>query len=61
MALYMTKLVKALFCFVCVFEQPKVTDEDGWRRFCLGETIHQATSSNTDAETDPAIDYSKVV
>lgn len=60
----MTKLVKALFCFVCVcvFEQPKVTDEDGWRRFCLGETIHQATSScNTEAETDPAIDYSKVV
>ncbi|TNM95658.1 hypothetical protein fugu_016741 [Takifugu bimaculatus] len=40
---------------------PKVTDEDGWRRFCLGETVHLETSScHTEAETGPGIDYNKV-
>ncbi|XP_070698650.1 gem-associated protein 2 [Pempheris klunzingeri] len=40
---------------------PKLTDEDGWKRFCLGETVYQGTSScHTDAEPEPALDYSKV-
>lgn len=46
----------------CVCAQPKVTDEDGWKRFCLGDVINQSTSSyHTDTETDPAIDYNKVL
>ncbi|XP_067470817.1 gem-associated protein 2 [Thunnus thynnus] len=40
---------------------PKLTDEEGWKRFCLGEKIYLGTSScHTDAEPEPALDYSKV-
>ncbi|XP_051252200.1 gem-associated protein 2 [Dicentrarchus labrax] len=40
---------------------PKLTDEEGWKRFCLGETVYLGTSScHTDAEPEPALDYSKV-
>ncbi|XP_071389116.1 gem-associated protein 2 isoform X1 [Centroberyx affinis] len=38
---------------------PKLTDEEGWKRFCLGEKVYLGTSS-CDADTDPALDYSKV-
>lgn len=45
--------------FVCV-PQPQLTDEEGWKRFCLGETVYLGTPScQTDAE--PALDYSKVL
>uniref|UniRef100_A0A3P8RTQ7 Gem-associated protein 2 n=1 Tax=Amphiprion percula TaxID=161767 RepID=A0A3P8RTQ7_AMPPE len=38
---------------------PKLTDEEGWKRFCLGEKVYLGSSSgHTDAE--PAVDYSKV-
>lgn len=40
---------------------PNVTDEEGWKRFCLGETVYQGSSScPTDAEPEPALDYNKV-
>ncbi|XP_044022503.1 gem-associated protein 2 isoform X3 [Siniperca chuatsi] len=40
---------------------PKQTDEEGWKRFCLGETVYLGTSScQTDAKPEPALDYSKV-
>ncbi|XP_068436603.1 gem-associated protein 2 [Clinocottus analis] len=40
---------------------PNLTDEEGWKRFCLGETICLDTAScHTDAETKPTLDYSKV-
>lgn len=40
---------------------PKLTDEKGWMRFCLGETVYLGTSScHTDAKPEPALDYSKV-
>ena len=43
---------------VCV-PQPKLTDEEGWKRFCLGEMVYLGTSSSP-AEPEPALDYSKV-
>lgn len=40
---------------------PKLTDEEGWKRFCLGETVYLGTSSShTDTDPEPALDYSKV-
>lgn len=40
---------------------PKVTDEEGWRRFCLGEKICLGTPScHTDADPAPQLDYSQV-
>ncbi|XP_060919370.1 gem-associated protein 2 [Labrus mixtus] len=40
---------------------PKLTDEEGWKRFCLGETVYLGTSScQTNAEPEPALDYSKI-
>ncbi|XP_054652165.1 gem-associated protein 2 isoform X1 [Dunckerocampus dactyliophorus] len=38
---------------------PKQTDEEGWKRFCLGELVYQGVSpSNTDAEA--GLNYGKV-
>lgn len=46
---------------MCVL-QPKLTDEEGWKRFCLGENVYLGTSaSHTDADPEPALDYRKVV
>nr|XP_040055135.1 gem-associated protein 2 isoform X2 [Gasterosteus aculeatus aculeatus] len=39
--------------------QPKLTDEEGWKRFCLGETVYLG-SCNTDGEPEAALDYRKV-
>ncbi|KAM9842144.1 gem-associated protein 2 [Aulostomus maculatus] len=40
---------------------PKLTDEDGWKRFCLGEQVYLGSSScNSGAEPEPALDYKKV-
>lgn len=40
---------------------PKLTDEEGWKRFCLGEKIYLgASSDHTDAEPELALDYSKM-
>ncbi|XP_070835481.1 gem-associated protein 2 [Chaetodon trifascialis] len=40
---------------------PKLADEEGWKRFCLGETVYLGTSSlHTDADPEPALDYSKM-
>ncbi|XP_032357162.1 gem-associated protein 2 [Etheostoma spectabile] len=40
---------------------PKLTDEEGWKKFCFGETVYLGTSSGrTDDEPEPALDYSKV-
>lgn len=42
-------------------QMPKLTDEDGWKRFCLGEAVYLGTlSCQTDALAEPALDYSKV-
>uniref|UniRef100_A0A3Q3FAZ0 Gem-associated protein 2 n=1 Tax=Kryptolebias marmoratus TaxID=37003 RepID=A0A3Q3FAZ0_KRYMA len=42
-------------------QMPKVTDEEGWKRFCLGERIYQGTSSDLgDADQEPALDYGKI-
>uniref|UniRef100_A0A1A7XW40 Gem-associated protein 2 n=1 Tax=Iconisemion striatum TaxID=60296 RepID=A0A1A7XW40_9TELE len=42
-------------------QMPKLTDEEGWKRFCLGENVYQGTSSSlTDADQEPALDYSKM-
>lgn len=47
---------------LCGLLQPKLTDEEGWKRFCLGETVCAGASScRTDAEPEPQLDYSKVV
>lgn len=47
------KALKYLF-----FSQPKLTDEKGWKRFCLGEKTYLGSS---EADQEPALDYSKVV
>lgn len=40
---------------------PKPTHEEGWLKFCLGETVYLGTSScHTDAKPEPALDYRKV-
>ncbi|KAM4540431.1 gem-associated protein 2 [Fundulus diaphanus] len=41
---------------------PKLTDEEGWKRFCLGEKTYPGPSACglTDADQEPALDYSKV-
>lgn len=39
---------------------PKVTDEEGWRLFCLGNRVCSCTSSNKDAEPSPELDYNQV-
>ncbi|XP_014851226.1 PREDICTED: gem-associated protein 2 isoform X2 [Poecilia mexicana] len=41
---------------------PKLTDEEGWKRFCLGEKTYLGSSSSilTEADQEPALDYSKV-
>ncbi|KAF0044636.1 hypothetical protein F2P81_003794 [Scophthalmus maximus] len=40
---------------------PRLTDEEGWKRFCLGEKVYLGTSScDADAETEPTLDYTKV-
>ncbi|KAK5857005.1 hypothetical protein PBY51_010277 [Eleginops maclovinus] len=43
-------------------EMPSITDEEGWKRFCFGETLYQGASScrTEEAEAEPALDYSKV-
>lgn len=41
----------------CVL-QPKLTDEEGWKRFCLGECVYMGASSVTQIES--ALDYKKV-
>uniref|UniRef100_A0A671XAG3 Gem-associated protein 2 n=1 Tax=Sparus aurata TaxID=8175 RepID=A0A671XAG3_SPAAU len=40
-------------------QMPKLTDEEGWKRFCLGEMVFLGLSS-CPAEPEPALDYSKV-
>ncbi|XP_037550470.1 gem-associated protein 2 [Nematolebias whitei] len=42
-------------------QMPMVTDEEGWKRFCLGEKIYQGTSSSLeDKDDEPALDYRKI-
>uniref|UniRef100_A0A3B3X2L1 Gem-associated protein 2 n=1 Tax=Poecilia mexicana TaxID=48701 RepID=A0A3B3X2L1_9TELE len=43
-------------------QMPKLTDEEGWKRFCLGEKTYLGSSSSilTEADQEPALDYSKV-
>lgn len=36
---------------------PKLTDEEGWKIFCLGEKVYLG---HTDAEPEPVLDYTKV-
>uniref|UniRef100_A0A3P9NP64 Gem-associated protein 2 n=1 Tax=Poecilia reticulata TaxID=8081 RepID=A0A3P9NP64_POERE len=39
-------------------QMPKLTDEEGWKRFCLGETyLGSSTSGLTEADQEPALDY----
>nr|XP_020477585.1 gem-associated protein 2 isoform X2 [Monopterus albus] len=40
---------------------PKLADEEGWKRFCLGEKLYLGTSScDPDEEPESALDYCKV-
>ncbi|XP_077431381.1 gem-associated protein 2 [Vanacampus margaritifer] len=40
---------------------PKQADEEGWKRFCLGELLYQGTfSCPAEADADAGLDYSKV-
>lgn len=40
---------------------PRLTDEEGWRRFCLGERVCLGTAfSHTDADPAPELDYSQI-
>uniref|UniRef100_A0A3B4A0P7 Gem-associated protein 2 n=1 Tax=Periophthalmus magnuspinnatus TaxID=409849 RepID=A0A3B4A0P7_9GOBI len=39
---------------------PKITDEEGWRTFCLGRKVCLDPSINTDAEPALELDYSQV-
>ncbi|KAM6917347.1 gem-associated protein 2 [Lycodopsis pacificus] len=42
-------------------KMPELTDEEGWKRFCLGKTVYAgASSGQTEAEPEPLLDYSKV-
>ncbi|KAK0151909.1 Gem-associated protein 2 [Merluccius polli] len=42
--------------------KPKLADEEGWKMFCLGETVYKATAaSETDPNPSSALDYSKVM
>ncbi|XP_029972632.1 gem-associated protein 2-like [Salarias fasciatus] len=42
-------------------QMPKLTDEEGWKRFCLGEKVYLGSSScQTDPDAEPALDYNKV-
>lgn len=48
---------------MCLFvPQPKLTDEEGWKKFCLGEEVYLGTlSCDTEPEAEPALDFTKVV
>uniref|UniRef100_A0A3P9HX97 Gem-associated protein 2 n=1 Tax=Oryzias latipes TaxID=8090 RepID=A0A3P9HX97_ORYLA len=40
---------------------PNLTDEEGWKKFCLGERIYLGASAcSTDAKPEAELDYSKV-
>ncbi|XP_074548220.1 gem-associated protein 2 [Halichoeres trimaculatus] len=40
---------------------PKLTDDEGWKKFCLGEKIYLgASSDHTDTEPELGLDYSKI-
>ncbi|XP_026209653.1 gem-associated protein 2 [Anabas testudineus] len=40
---------------------PKLTDEEGWKKFCLGEEVYLGTlSCDTEPEAEPALDFTKV-
>ncbi|XP_028298356.1 gem-associated protein 2 [Gouania willdenowi] len=41
---------------------PKLTDDEGWKRFCLGEFVYQGSSSHcgTRPDPEPELDYTKV-
>ncbi|XP_068195093.1 gem-associated protein 2 isoform X1 [Antennarius striatus] len=40
---------------------PKINDEDGWKRFCLGEMVYPGRSScQSEAEAEPVLDYRRV-
>ncbi|KAM4541614.1 gem-associated protein 2 [Odontesthes bonariensis] len=41
-------------------QMPKLTDEEGWKRFCLGEKVYLGTTSGLTAAEEPALDYGKV-
>lgn len=42
-------------------QMPKLTDEEGWKRFCLGEKVYLDSSvCHTDADAEPALDYNKL-
>lgn len=42
--------------------QPKLADEEGWKRFCIGGTVYKATTAiKPDPDPNSALDYRKVV
>lgn len=42
-------------------QMPKQTDEEGWKKFCLGEKVYLGSSScHTEEDSEPALDYTKV-
>ncbi|XP_055028265.2 gem-associated protein 2 [Misgurnus anguillicaudatus] len=38
---------------------PKTEDEDGWKRFCLGENVFLGTQQKEDDNVNPGLDYVK--
>lgn len=39
---------------------PKMEDDEGWKRFCLGEMVYMASAGETGPDTDGGLDYSKM-
>lgn len=39
---------------------PKEEDEDGWRRFCLGERVYLSNSASEEGADAPGLDYIKM-
>lgn len=43
---------------VCV--QPKMDDEEGWKRFCLGESLYLGSHFDQGDSDAPGVNYVKV-
>lgn len=46
--------------FFFLFFQPKSEDEEGWKKFCLGERLYAEGAVGPAASESPGIDYVQV-
>lgn len=56
--LFLFHSVGIIICFC--FPQPKPDDEEGWKKFCLGEKLYLDTSVQVTSDEDQGIDYIQV-